>query len=54
MHCQACVARVTRALQKVDGLKINEVTVGRAEVETDQPAAALSALEKAGYAASED
>ena len=35
MHCQACVRRVTAAIEKVDGFKSANVAVGSAKVEFD-------------------
>jgi copper chaperone len=32
MHCGACVRRVTNALQKVEGVQVNSVEVGSAQV----------------------
>ena len=51
MHCQACVARVRKALEKLDGAQVREVEVGSADVEIDpaRQAEALQAIEKAGY-----
>ena len=57
MSCQHCVRRVTTALAKVPGVRVDEVTVGRARVEVsdDAPVGALvSALERAGYRARVD
>ncbi|MFN0104509.1 MAG: heavy-metal-associated domain-containing protein [Bryobacteraceae bacterium] len=51
MHCQACVARVKRALENVEGLQVNDVQVGSASVETSDPRAAIAAVVKAGYTA---
>jgi copper chaperone CopZ len=54
MSCQHCVRRVTTALGKVPGVHVDEVTVGRAQVEASDDAAAgavISALERAGYPA---
>lgn len=51
MHCQACVARVRKALEKVEGANVREVEIGSAQVDLD-PARkneALQAIEKAGY-----
>jgi copper chaperone CopZ len=51
MHCQACVARVRKALEKVDGAQVREVEIGSAQLDLD-PARqneALQAIEKAGY-----
>ncbi|MBW4043773.1 heavy-metal-associated domain-containing protein [Acidipila rosea] len=55
MHCGACVRRVTQTLEKLDGVKVEDVTVGAARVEASDPASAtpaiLAALQKAGYPA---
>jgi len=54
MHCGACVKRVSQALEKVEGVRVGEVRVGAARVQTpeDLPETALlSAVEKAGYPA---
>ena len=54
MSCQHCVRRVTNALTKVPGVRVEEVTVGRARVEVPDDAAMAaiaSALERAGYPA---
>jgi copper chaperone CopZ len=51
MHCQACVARVRMALEKLEGAQVREVEVGSAQLDLD-PARqneALQAIEKAGY-----
>jgi copper chaperone CopZ len=51
MHCQACVARVRKALEKMEGVQVREVEIGFAQMELD-PARqneALQAIEKAGY-----
>jgi len=32
MHCGACVRRVTQALASVEGVKVNEVSVGASAV----------------------
>lgn len=51
MHCQACVARVRKALERIEGARVREVEIGSAEL--DLPPArqeeALEAIEKAGY-----
>jgi copper chaperone CopZ len=51
MHCQACVARVRKALEKIEGAHVREVEIGSAEM--DLPPArqeeALQAIEKSGY-----
>jgi copper chaperone CopZ len=54
MHCGACVRRVSQALEST-GLKVGEVRLGAARVNSEQePApvdAAIAALAKAGYKA---
>lgn len=51
MHCQACVARVRKALEKLEGAQVREVEIGSAQVEIDpaRQSEALQAIEKAGY-----
>jgi len=51
MHCQACVNRVRKAIEKVDGVVVNQVDVGSADVTVDaaQEAAVMEAVRKAGY-----
>jgi len=51
MHCDACVARVRKALEKVEGAKVKRVEVGSAEVDLDpkNEDKALQAVSKAGY-----
>lgn len=52
MHCDACVRRVRQALEKVEGVQVDDVRVGAARVEAPEsvPETALvSAVEKAGY-----
>ncbi len=51
MHCQACVQRVRKALEKVDGAQVKQVEVGSATVAVDaaREAAVLEAVRKAGY-----
>lgn len=55
MHCGACVRRVTQALQKVEGIEVEEVRIGAARVKSQAgPAsgpALLHSLEKAGFSA---
>jgi copper chaperone len=53
MHCGACVKRVRAALEKVPGVKVGEVEIGKATVLVDgtTSAAVIAALEKAGYPA---
>jgi copper chaperone CopZ len=51
MHCQACVARVERALGKVDGVSVKRVEVGSAELDADaalEPKV-LAAVRDAGF-----
>jgi len=51
MHSPACVKRVRTALEQIEGLRVGEVALGSAAVYGDakQQAAALEAIEKAGY-----
>jgi copper chaperone CopZ len=51
MRSPACVERVRRALERVEGLQVREVNVGSAVVDGDAKlrAAALEAIEKAGF-----
>ena len=55
MHCGACVRRVTQALTAVEGVVVNEVSVGSARLSTDLASApvdlAVAALAKVGFAA---
>jgi len=51
MHCGACVKRVTQALERTPGAEVVEVRVGAARIQADDPAPAIAALAKAGYAA---
>ncbi len=53
MHCQACVARVRKAIEKVDGAKVERVDVGSAEVTIDSllEPVVLDAIRNAGYEA---
>ena len=54
MHCQACVERVRKAIQNVEGAEPRRVVVGSAEVTVDpaREMAVLDAVQKAGYQAS--
>ena len=51
MHCQACVQRVRKALEKVDGAEVRQVEVGSADVTIDlaRETSVLEAVRKAGY-----
>lgn len=51
MHCQGCVQRVRKALEKVDGVTIQQVDVGSAELIADaaREAAVLDAIRKTGF-----
>jgi copper chaperone len=53
MHCQACVARVRKALEKLDGAVVDRLDVGSAELSIDslQEPLVLDAIRKAGYQA---
>jgi copper chaperone len=51
MHCQACVARVRKALESVAGARPETVEVGSAVVAVDagREQAVVEAIRKAGY-----
>ena len=51
MHCQNCVQRVRKALEKLDGVKVENVEVGSAVVAADaaREAAVLDAIKQAGF-----
>ncbi len=55
MHCGACVRRVTAALQKVEGVEVQNVEVGSAEVRFDQqkasPEEVANAVNQIGFTA---
>ncbi len=51
MHCEACVNRVKRALERVEDTKIKEVHIGSASIETLSLDAAIAAIAAAGYPA---
>ena len=53
MHCQACVRRVQKAIEKVEGAQVEAVEVGSATVQTrpELEAAVLDAVREAGYPA---
>lgn len=55
MHCGGCVTRVTNTLKKIDGVEVNDVQVGSADVAYDaalaSPDAIAEAISKIGFAA---
>jgi copper chaperone CopZ len=54
MHCGACVRRVTQALEKVNGVTVDEVRIGAARIHASDDlteTSILNAIEKAGYPA---
>lgn len=51
MHCGACVRRVTQTLQRVPGTTVEEVRIGAARVQAEDPGPLVAALAKAGYPA---
>ena len=56
MSCGHCVARVKKALDAVPGIVVDDVQIGSARVAEREPgalAAAIRALEDAGYPARE-
>ena len=58
MHCGSCVRRVSQALSQTVGVKVKEVRVGAARLESDQQPTpvneAIAALAKAGFTAHPD
>lgn len=58
MHCDACVRRVTQALQRIPQITVEDVQVGsaRIRVEADGPGkvAIRSAIEKTGFSVQSD
>ena len=57
MHCGGCVARVTAALKKLDGVEVKSVEVGAAELSYDDakagPATVVEAVNRTGFTARE-
>jgi len=55
MHCEACTRRVTNALARVDGVRVESVEVGSAQVEFDaaktSPDEITSAVDRIGFTA---
>jgi copper chaperone CopZ len=55
MHCGSCVRRVTQALSAVEGVTVNEVSIGAARLTSNLVPAtvdlAVAALAQAGFAA---
>ena len=51
MHCDGCVQRVRGALQKIPGVVIEKVELGKArlQVPAGQEAAVLAALDNLGF-----
>jgi copper chaperone CopZ len=53
MSCGHCIAAVAAALEAVDGIRVNHVSLGRADVALVGPSSTLetvtSAIERAGY-----
>jgi copper chaperone CopZ len=52
MSCGHCVAAVKQALESVPDVRVSDVSIGNATVETDDPAAIdamKAAIEDAGY-----
>lgn len=51
MHCDACVRRVRKAIEKTEGAKIEDVQVGWAEVSVNpaREAAVIEAVRQAGF-----
>jgi copper chaperone len=55
MHCASCVRRVSQVLAAVEGVRVNEVQVGAAKIDsTRDPAPVdqiIAAVAKAGFTA---
>jgi copper chaperone len=55
MHCEACVRRVTNALNSVEGVRADSVKVGSANVtfnpETVKPEQIAAAVDRIGFTA---
>jgi len=55
MHCEACVRRVTNALNSVEGVHVDSVEVGSANVtytpETVEPGKIAAAVNGVGFTA---
>ena len=53
MHCDACVRRVRKALEGVEGIQVEDVQVGSAVVNgaPEKENTAIEAVRKAGYKA---
>lgn len=55
MHCEACVRRVTSALQGVEGVTVKSVEIGSAQVIFDAAATSsqeiAAALDRTGFPA---
>ena len=51
MHCQACVNRVRRTLEKQPDLTVVDVQLGAAQFESADPDSAIAAVTAAGYPA---
>lgn len=51
MHCDACVRRVTHALDELPGVRVSSVTIGTAHVMAEPPCEEeiRSAIQKAGF-----
>jgi copper chaperone len=51
MHCENCVQRVLKALEKIDGVRVEDVEVGSAVLTADatMEPVVLEAVRKAGF-----
>jgi copper chaperone len=51
MHCSACVQRVRKAIQKIEGARIDSLEIGSAVISVDpkREDAVLEAIRTAGY-----
>ena len=51
MHCQKCVDRVRKAIERVEGARVETVEVGSATVTAGDANAVIAAVRDAGYEA---
>ncbi len=50
MHCDACIRRVTQALNSLPDTRVEEVYIGTARIETSAtPEQILAAMQKTGF-----
>jgi copper chaperone CopZ len=57
MHCSSCIRRVTQSLQKLPGVKVEEVRLGAARIklpEDTNASVVIAGLGRAGYSAHQE